>query len=50
MGRLFGTDGGRGAAKQELTAELALALGAAAARRAARHQPLIPFIINTKKP
>jgi phosphoglucosamine mutase len=33
MGRLFGTDGVRGVANQELTAELALALGAAAARR-----------------
>lgn len=35
MGRLFGTDGVRGVANQELTAELALALGAAAARRLA---------------
>ena len=33
MGRLFGTDGVRGVANRELTAELALALGAAAARR-----------------
>lgn len=33
MGRLFGTDGVRGVANLELTAELALALGAAAARR-----------------
>ena len=32
MGRLFGTDGVRGVANRELTAELALALGAAAAR------------------
>jgi phosphoglucosamine mutase len=32
MGRLFGTDGVRGIANRELTAELALALGAAAAR------------------
>ena len=31
MGRLFGTDGVRGVANRELTAELALALGAAAA-------------------
>ncbi len=36
MGRLFGTDGVRGVANRELTAELALALGAAAARRQAR--------------
>lgn len=33
MGRLFGTDGVRGVANRELTAELALAVGAAAARR-----------------
>jgi phosphoglucosamine mutase len=33
MGRLFGTDGVRGVANRELTAELAVALGAAAARR-----------------
>ncbi len=35
MGRLFGTDGVRGVANAELTAELALALGSAAARRLA---------------
>jgi phosphoglucosamine mutase len=35
MGRLFGTDGVRGVANSELTAELALALGSAAARRLA---------------
>jgi phosphoglucosamine mutase len=33
MGRLFGTDGVRGVANSDLTAELALALAAAAARR-----------------
>jgi phosphoglucosamine mutase len=33
MGRLFGTDGVRGVANRDLTAELALALGAAAAQR-----------------
>jgi phosphoglucosamine mutase len=33
MGRLFGTDGVRGVANRELTVELAMALGAAAARR-----------------
>jgi len=33
MGRLFGTDGVRGAANRDLTAELGLALGSAAARR-----------------
>jgi phosphoglucosamine mutase len=33
MGRLFGTDGVRGVANRELTAELGLALSAAAARR-----------------
>ncbi|MGK2879409.1 MAG: phosphoglucosamine mutase [Mycobacterium sp.] len=36
MGRLFGTDGVRGVANQELTAELALAIGSAAARRLVR--------------
>ncbi len=35
MGRLFGTDGVRGVANRELTAELGLALGGAAARRLA---------------
>ena len=33
MSRLFGTDGVRGVANRDLTAELALALGSAAARR-----------------
>jgi phosphomannomutase len=32
MARLFGTDGVRGVANQDLTAELALALGSAAAK------------------
>lgn len=40
MGRLFGTDGVRGVANRELTAELALALGAAAARRLAASSDL----------
>ncbi|GBE66920.1 phosphoglucosamine mutase [Mycobacterium sp. MFM001] len=43
MGRLFGTDGVRGTANRELTAELALALGGAAARQLARagsHRPV----------
>ncbi|MFZ4372686.1 MAG: phosphoglucosamine mutase [Mycobacterium sp.] len=35
MGRLFGTDGVRGVANRDLTAELVLALGSAAARRLA---------------
>ena len=35
MGRLFGTDGVRGVANRELTAELGMALGSAAARRLA---------------
>jgi len=39
MGRLFGTDGVRGVANRELTAELALALGAAAARHPATSGP-----------
>lgn len=38
MGRLFGTDGVRGVANRELTAELALTLGAAAARRLGDHR------------
>ena len=33
MGTLFGTDGVRGVANRDLTAELALALGSAAARQ-----------------
>ncbi len=39
MARLFGTDGVRGLANGDLTAELALALGSAAARRLARSGP-----------
>ncbi len=39
MARLFGTDGVRGVANQDLTAELAMALGAAAARRLNRIDP-----------
>ncbi len=39
MGRLFGTDGVRGLANRELTPELALALGSAAARHLARSGP-----------
>ncbi len=39
MGRLFGTDGVRGLANRELTPELALVLGSAAARHLARSGP-----------
>ncbi|MBS4728900.1 phosphoglucosamine mutase [Mycobacterium sp. SM1] len=39
MGRLFGTDGVRGTANRELTAELALGLGGAAARRLTSPRP-----------
>ncbi len=39
MARLFGTDGVRGVANRDLTAELALALGSAAARRLANSSP-----------
>jgi phosphoglucosamine mutase len=39
MARLFGTDGVRGVANQDLTAELALALGSAAARLGTSHRP-----------
>ena len=38
MARLFGTDGVRGVANQDLTAELAMAVGSAAARRLGRAQ------------
>lgn len=39
MARLFGTDGVRGVANRDLTAELAVALGSAAARQLARSGP-----------
>ncbi len=39
MSRLFGTDGVRGVANRELTADLALKLGMASAYWMARHQP-----------
>ena len=39
MGRLFGTDGVRGVANRDLTAELAVALASAAARRLVRSSP-----------
>ncbi len=39
MGRLFGTDGVRGVANRDLTAELALSLGSAAARRLGNSSP-----------
>ena len=39
MGRLFGTDGVRGVANRNLTAELALGLGSAAARRLGNSSP-----------
>ena len=39
MGRLFGTDGVRGVANRDLTAELALALGSAAARQLVNDGP-----------
>ncbi|MGB3483641.1 MAG: phosphoglucosamine mutase [Mycobacterium sp.] len=39
MARLFGTDGVRGVANRDLTAELAVALGSAAARRLGRVGP-----------
>ena len=39
MGRLFGTDGVRGVANRDLTAELAVALGSSAARQLVRSSP-----------
>ena len=51
MGRLFGTDGVRGVANRELTAELALALGAAAAQRLARSgEPGRPVAVVGRDP
>ena len=41
MGRLFGTDGVRGIANRELTPDLALALGRAAARVTSAHEVVI---------
>ncbi len=47
--RLFGTDGVRGVAGTELTAELALALGRAAALQAAAPRPQILIVRDTRE-
>jgi phosphoglucosamine mutase len=48
-GRLFGTDGVRGLAGVQLTAELALKLGFAAARMAARERPQVLIVRDTRE-
>lgn len=47
--RLFGTDGVRGVAGELITAELALALGAAATRRAASKRPQVLIVRDTRE-
>ena len=48
MGRLFGTDGARGVANVELTAELAMKIGRAAAEVLAKHSDKKPEILIGK--
>ena len=48
MGRLFGTDGARGIANTELTCELAMQIGRAAAVVLTRHTNRKPKIIIAK--
>ncbi|MGH2845152.1 MAG: phosphoglucosamine mutase, partial [Thermoleophilaceae bacterium] len=48
-GRLFGTDGVRGVAGEFLTAELATALGRAAARTSAAEAPLVLIVRDTRE-
>lgn len=48
MGRLFGTDGARGVANAELTAELAMRIGKAAAEVLAKHSESKPKILIGK--
>ena len=45
MGRLFGTDGARGIANTELTCELAMQIGRAAALVLTKHQSRKPKIL-----
>ncbi len=47
--KLFGTDGVRGVAGEELTAELALALGRSAAARSASERPRVLVIRDTRE-
>jgi phosphoglucosamine mutase len=50
MGRLFGTDGVRGLAGTELTADLAFDLGRAAVVVLARHGPRAPVVVVGRDP
>lgn len=50
MGRLFGTDGVRGVANEDLTSELALNIGRAAATVLTKHLPHVPKILIGKDP
>ena len=45
MGRLFGTDGARGVANTELTCELAMQIGRAAAYVLSRHSTARPRVL-----
>ncbi len=47
--RLFGTDGVRGVAGELITAELALALGAAATRRVGNERPQVLIVRDTRE-
>ena len=45
MGRLFGTDGARGVANSELTCELAMQIGRAAAMVLTKHSTKRPRVL-----
>ena len=49
MAKLFGTDGVRGVAGEELTAELALALGRAATMEAGAERPQVLIVRDTRE-
>jgi phosphoglucosamine mutase len=48
MGRLFGTDGARGVANSELTCELAMSIGRAAAYVLTKHAVVRPKVVIGK--
>ncbi|MFR7855747.1 MAG: phosphoglucosamine mutase, partial [Acutalibacteraceae bacterium] len=48
MGRLFGTDGARGIANSELTCELAMSIGRAAAYVLTKHSTVRPKVVIGK--
>ena len=50
MARLFGTDGVRGVVNEQLTGELALAIGRAAATALTKHADHTPKILIGKDP